>query len=76
MQAQPAPLNTLTTKQRYVLMVIDQYVRATGEPCSLRYIARRVAVHHSTVESHLTALYRKGWLMTPNAPVKLSRSLT
>lgn len=71
----PAPLHSLTTKQRYVLMVIDQYERATGEPCSTSYIARRISVHHSTIQDHLCALHRKGWLVTPNAPAKLRQPI-
>lgn len=67
------PLNLLTTKQRTVLMVVDRYTTATGEPCSARYLARRLNLHHSTVLEHLSVLYRKGWLRTPNAPAMLRR---
>lgn len=70
-----APLHTLTTKQRTLLIIIEQYVRATGEPCSARYLARRLSVHHSTIQMHLCALHRKGWLLTPNAPAKPSRAV-
>jgi DNA-binding MarR family transcriptional regulator len=61
----------LTTKQRAVLEAIDAYQRATGEPCSASLLARRLRVHHSTIQGHLSALYRKGWLLTPNAPASL-----
>jgi Mn-dependent DtxR family transcriptional regulator len=62
---------TLTTKQRAVLEVIGAYQRATGEPCSASLLARRLRVHHSTIQGHLSALHRKGWLLTPNAPASL-----
>ena len=55
---EPAPAHTLSTKQRLVLEVVTQYFRITGEPCSAPYIARRLSIHHSTVQDHLTALYR------------------
>lgn len=58
----------LTARQRDVLRVIEGYCQVTGEPCSARYMARRLSVHHSTIQQHLAALHRKGWLRTPNAP--------
>lgn len=64
----PAPLHTLTTKQRRLLEWIVEYHRTTGEPCGARLLARRFDLHPSTVTEHITALWRKGWLMTPNAP--------
>jgi DNA-binding IclR family transcriptional regulator len=67
----PTSPRTLTTKQRAVLEVIDAYQRATGEPCSASLLARRLRVHHSTIQGHLSALHRKGWLLTPNAPASL-----
>lgn len=71
----PSPLNTLTTKQRRLLEAISDYVRTTGEPCSANYLARRVNAHHTTVREHLQALYRHGWLRTPNAPARLRQPL-
>lgn len=72
----PAPLHTLTTKQRRLVEMIDRYYAATGEPCSANYLARRMEAHHTTIREHLTALYRRGWLESPNAPVKLRHQLT
>lgn len=71
-----SPLNTLTTRQRAVVEAIDAFEQATGEPCSASYLARRFSLHHTTVREHLTALYRRGWLRTPNSPVALRRRLT
>lgn len=65
---QPAPLHTLTTKQRTLLEFIRAYHETTGEPCPGSMLARRLSVHHSTIQEHLSALWRKGWLLTPNAP--------
>jgi SOS-response transcriptional repressor LexA len=57
-----------TTQQRKILLIIERYVDATGEACPASVIARRMNLHHSTIQEHLTALFRKGWLRTPNAP--------
>jgi DNA-binding IclR family transcriptional regulator len=65
------PLHGLTTQQRRMLEAIDQYWRATGEPCPGRILARRCNLHHSTIQKHLTALHRKGWLRTASAPAYL-----
>lgn len=71
----PAPLHTLTTKQRRLLEVISAYGHTTGEPCSANYLARRVNAHHTTIREHLQALYRHGWLRTPNAPARLRQPI-
>ena len=73
--AAAAPLHELTTKQRSMLVVIDQYSRATGEACPGSYLARRMNLHHSTVQKHLTVLHRKGWLRSANTPVMLARTM-
>ncbi len=64
----PAPVHTLPTQQRIVLEVVLQYHHMTGEACPASYLARRMRLHHSTVQQHLTALHRKGWLMTASGP--------
>lgn len=71
----PAPLHTLTTQQRRLLEAIDGFVQQTGEPCTANYLARRFDLHHTTVREHLEALYRRGWLATPNAPARLRQPL-
>lgn len=65
---EPAPAHTLPTKQRAILEIIRDHYRMTGEACSARYLARRLSIHHSTVQEHLRVLYRKGWLMTATGP--------
>jgi DNA-binding MarR family transcriptional regulator len=72
----PGPLSTLTTKQRQLLEAIDGYCQATGEPCSANYLARRFAIHHTTIREHIEALYRRGWLTTPRSPVYIRRKLS
>lgn len=71
----PVPLQALTTKQRMIVETVDAFQRSTGEACSANYLARRFALHHTTVREHLSTLYRKGWLLSPNAPVSLRRPL-
>lgn len=65
------PVHTLTTRQRAVLEAAEAYQRATGEHCSVSVVARRLRVHHSTIQEHISALYRKGWLSSPHAPIAL-----
>jgi DNA-binding NarL/FixJ family response regulator len=71
----PVPLHTLTNQQRKVLEAIAAYHLVTGECCSTTYLARRLSLHHSTVQEHLWALFRKGWLRTPHAPTALRQPL-
>jgi DNA-binding MarR family transcriptional regulator len=69
-----APPLPLTDKQRDVLTIIARYYVQNQEPITLRLLARRLRCHHSTVEEHIDALYRKGWLPAPSAPrVRTSR---
>ncbi len=65
---EPAPAHTLPTQQRAILEIVTQYYRLTGEACSASYLARRLRLHHSTIQQHLTVLHRKGWLVTATGP--------
>jgi DNA-binding IclR family transcriptional regulator len=58
----------LTSRQRAVLELIATYYHTTAEPCPANYVARRLNLHHSTVQEHLSVLHRNGWLETPNPP--------
>lgn len=71
--AEAAPLHTLTTKQRSMLIIIERYCEATGEACPGTYLARRLNLHHSTVQEYLRVLHRKGWLRSANAPSRPAR---
>lgn len=55
----------LTARQRDVLRVIIAFREATGEAPSVRYIARRLSLHHSVVEEHLRGAFLRGWLLSP-----------
>lgn len=55
----------LTCRQARVLEAIAQYFQATGEICSVTFLARRLSLSRATVRDHLHALHRKGWLRTP-----------
>lgn len=70
---EPRPL---TERQERIFKTITKVVRATGEPCSASYLARQFSLHHSTVQEHISALYRKGWLRGPNPPAMPRRWLT
>jgi Mn-dependent DtxR family transcriptional regulator len=59
------PIFPLADGQRRVLRVIQQYQDATGESPTTSYIARRLNLHHATVQQHIKACYRKGWLRSP-----------
>lgn len=52
----------LTDRQRTVLSEIERYVAAYHEPPSIRFLARRMGLHHKTIQEHLDRLNRKGWL--------------
>lgn len=58
----------LTDRQRLLLSVMAQYWIATGEPCSMRYLARRLHLSKSTVHEHIRALHKKGYLAAPCVP--------
>lgn len=58
-----------TAKQLAIFRAIRAYVRVTGEPCSASYLARKFALHHSTIQAHIYALFRKGYVQTASAPV-------
>lgn len=64
-------LHMLTTQQRRIVEAIHAYHVATGEACTASYLARRLRVHHSTVQDHFIALHRKGWLRAPTGPAVL-----
>jgi SOS-response transcriptional repressor LexA len=55
----------LTKRQRAILSYITAVHRAQGRAPSARVIAWRFHVSLQTVQDHLQALYRKGWLRTP-----------
>ena len=64
----PAAIQGLTCRQAQVLDAAAAYYAATGEPCSVSYLARRLALSRATVREHLEALARKGWLPAPCPP--------
>lgn len=68
MPARKVPRWLLTARQRAILELIVSYTKATDEPCPASYVARRLSLHHKTVQEHVTVLHRKGWLETPNPP--------
>lgn len=74
-QPEGEPIYALTTQQRRILEVIDDYQRVTGEACPGSYLGRRFERHHSTMQKHLFVLFRKGWLRAPNAPAFLIRTV-
>lgn len=69
----PVPLHELTTKQRLIVEAIDAYERATGEACPARLLARRMRIAPTTMQEHLEALHRRGWVRTPGGPVVLTQ---
>lgn len=58
----------LSDTQRVVLSEIARYYMATGEPCSVSYLARKLGRSRTAVQGHVDALYRKGCLSAPAAP--------
>lgn len=72
MDAPLVPVHQLTTAQRRVLEWIERYETALDEPCPSGFVARRMGLHHSTIQQHITALHRKGWLRSNSSPVSLT----
>lgn len=64
--------DALSPRQRTVLVEIDRYLKATGEVCSMNYLARRLNVHRSTIREHINVLHKKGWLRAcaPGPPAR------
>lgn len=62
----------LTDRQRAVLSAIIEYRKTTGEVPALMYLARRLSLHHSTVQQHVSELHRKGFLRAavPGPPLR------
>jgi Mn-dependent DtxR family transcriptional regulator len=59
-------IEPLSRRQWDVLKLILRVSDATGEAPTIRSIARSLNVCHHTVQMHLEALHRKGWLVTPS----------
>lgn len=55
----------LTANQHNILRYIARVWEIQGRPPSLRTVAWRFGLTHKTVQEHLEAAYRKGWLKTP-----------
>jgi repressor LexA len=52
----------LTDKQQAILDFINEYVKANGFPPSVREIGQHFGVYPATVQDHISALERKGYL--------------
>jgi repressor LexA len=52
----------LTEKQQAILDFIDKYVKENGFPPSVREIGRQFGIYPATVQDHISALERKGYL--------------
>lgn len=51
----------LTDCQRAVYLMAVRYFAATGEPCSLAYLARRLHRHPKSIRRRLTGIAAKHW---------------
>lgn len=52
----------LTERQQSILNFINEYVDANGFPPSVREIGRHFGIYPATVQDHINALERKGYL--------------
>lgn len=59
-------IEPLADRQREVLRLIQRCYEVTGEAPSMRCIARKLEISLRAVQWHVNALYRKGWLRTPD----------
>lgn len=55
----------LTERQREVFVLVTRYTELCEEPPSVSFLARRMGVHRNTVQQHLSAIHRKGWIPAP-----------
>jgi repressor LexA len=70
-------MNPLTTRQNEILALIRDYQNKHGYPPSLRELATHLKVYPNTIQDHLKALTKKGYLTRePNRSrgVSLTRS--
>ena len=52
----------LTEKQQAILNFVEKYVKDNGFPPSVREIGRQFGIYPGTVQDHISALERKGYL--------------
>ena len=52
----------LTEKQQAILGFVEKYVKENGFPPSVREIGRQFGIYPATVQDHISALERKGYL--------------
>src|SRR5262249_55616772 len=52
----------LTEKQQAILGFVEKYVKENGFPPSVREIGKRFGIYPATVQDHISALERKGYL--------------
>mgnify|MGYP001562305185 CR=1 FL=1 len=57
----------LTEKQRLVYLAAAQYYAATGEPCSMSWLSRRLKKNRESIRECLRAIAKKGWAK-PDTP--------
>jgi repressor LexA len=63
----------LTEKQQAILNFINEYVKENSFPPSVREIGRQFGIYPATVQDHISALERKGYLQKkPNQSRTLS----
>ena len=55
-------LTMLTDRQQAILNFIDEHVKDNGFPPSVREIGRHFGIYPATVQDHISALERKGYL--------------
>jgi predicted transcriptional regulator len=65
---------SLTTQQQAVLDVLTAYYEATGEPCSARYIGRKLKRSPNTIRRHLYILSSRALIVSVSGLVP-NRSL-
>jgi predicted ArsR family transcriptional regulator len=65
----------LTTRQREILELAQRYEQETLRPCPAIYLSRRLAISTLGVRHHVEALHKKGWLKSPDSPLRLGRKV-
>lgn len=68
----PPPIDNprvLTARQAEVYTLAADYLAKLGEGCTRAYIAKRLNLSPRGCQTHVDALWRKGWLRSTGSPV-------
>ena len=69
-------MSDLTRRQTEVLLAVEHYTEAIGEPAPAAWVARVLGIERQVVCRHYEALHERGRLRGPSSPAVLTRRVT